>query len=529
MSFGASTAEPTTVEESREEHRGPPRRPPSLIRNVVTNWGAFVFAAVTNFVLSPFIVRSLGTTAYGAFVLANSLVGYLGLLDLGVRGAVTRYIARFHSSGQHEDASQLTSAALKIFGLAAIAAVVLSVGLAAVVDRVFQVPPGVTTAIRIVAIVGGVNIAVALIDGVLGGVIIGLQRFDYTNGIEVAIGAVRALAVVTALNYGKGIVALALLQLGSSVARLAIDYAACRRLYPQLRLRFGGDKQYMKVVLSFGLASSVLHIAGQIMLFGDSAVIGIFLPVGMVTYFAIAGNLTDYGRQVAGGVSRVLTPLVSAVEARGENAAIIRSLLVGARSATLLVLPVAVTFIIRGTTFIRLWMGAEYATLSGQVLAVLAVFLAVHAAYEVMTASMMGINRHRGLIPIFLADAVCNVVLSILLVPRFGVVGSALGTVIPQLVVTLLIGPWYVRRELGVPLTSFWMNSHVRPLLAIVPFALVSYYVEHFWPSPNLAVYFAQIALTLPFAALGGWVVGLTPAERRAMSAFFARRALAAP
>jgi peptidoglycan biosynthesis protein MviN/MurJ (putative lipid II flippase) len=142
---------------------------------------------------------------------------------------------------------------------------------------------------------------------------------------------------------------------------------------------------------------------------------------------------------------------------------------------------------------------------------------------------MMGINRHRGLIPIFIVDAVCNVVLSVLLVPRFGVVGSALGTVIPQLVVTLLIGPWYVRRELGVPLTSFWMHSHVRPMLAIVPFALVSYYVEHFWPAPNLVVYFTQIALTLPFAALGGWVVGLTPAERRAMSSYFARRALAAP
>ena len=529
MSPGASTADPITVEESREGGSGRPPRQPSLIRNVVTNWGAFVFAAVINFVLSPFIVRSLGTTAYGAFVLANSLVGYLGLLDLGVRGAVTRYIARFHSSGQHGDASELTSAALKIFGLAALAAVVLSLALSVVVDRVFQVPPGVTTAIRIVAIVGGVNIAVALIDGVLGGVIVGLQRFDYTNGIEVAIGAVRALAVVTALNYGKGIVALALLQLGSSVARLIIDYVACRRLYPELRLRFGGDRKYMKVVLSFGLASSVLHVAGQIMLFSDSAVIGMFLPVGMVTYFAIAGNLTDYGRQVAGGVSRVLTPLVSAVEARGERATITRSLLIGARSATLLVLPVAVTFIIRGSTFIRLWMGAEYATLSGQVLAVLAIFLAVHAGYEVMTASMMGINRHRGLIPIFLADAGCNVVLSILLVPRFGVVGSALGTVIPQLVVALVVGPWYVRRELGVPLTSFWMNAHVRPLVAIVPFALVSFYMEHAWVAPNLVIYFAQIGLTLPFAALGGWVVGLTAAERRVISSFFARRALAAP
>ncbi len=528
MMLDTATAEPTTV----ERPHGPPGEGPSsrssLIRNVVTNWGAFGFSAIVNFVLSPFIVRSLGATAYGAFVLANSLVGYLGLLDLGVRGAVTRYVARFHSAGQHDEASQLTAAALRVFGLAAIAAVLLSVVLAVEVNRFSHVPQGVTTAIRIVALIGGINIAVALIDGVLGGVIVGLQRFDYANGIEVSIAAVRALAVVTALNFGKGIVALALLHLGSSLARLIIDYAACRRLYPELRLSLRADTKYLRVVLSFGLASSALHVAGQVMLFSDSVVIGMFLPVGMVTYFAIAGNLTDYGRQVAGGVSRVLTPLVSAREARGENLAITQSLLVGARSATMLVLPVAVTFMIRGATFISLWMGPTYAILSGQVLAVLAIFLILHAGYEVMTASMMGINRHRGLIPIFLTDAVFNVALSVLLVPHYGVVGSALGTVIPQVIMTLLVGPWYVRRQLGVPLTTFWMNTHVRPVLAIVPFAIASYYIEHVWGAPNLVVYFGQVALTLPLAAVGAWIVALTPEERRVISSMFVRRELAA-
>ena len=527
MSISASASEPTAIVGSR--HAPAPGSGPRLIRNVVTNWGAFVFAAVVNFMLSPFIVRSLGTTAYGAFVLINSLVGYLGLLDLGVRGAVTRYVARFHSSGEHEKASELTSAALKIFGIAAIAAVVLSLALSAVADRLFHVPPGFVTAVRIVAVIGGLNIAVALIDGVLGGVIIGLQRFDYTNAVDVAIGAVRAVIVVTALKMGEGIVVLAMLQLGSSIARLVVDYVICRRVYPQLDLRFRGRSEYVRLVLSFGLASSILHVAGQVMLFSDSIVIGMFLPVGMVTYFAIAGNLTDYGRQVTSGISRVLTPLVSAVEARGETAAIARSLLVGARSTTILVLPVAVTFMIRGSTFIRLWMGAEYASLSGQVLGVLAVFLACHAGYEVMTASMMGINRHRGLIPVFVADAACNVLLSVLLVPRLGIVGSALGTLIPQLIMTLFVGPWYVRRELGIPLRTFWLNTHVRPVVAVLPFAGVSFFFEQWWPSPNLLVYFGQIALTLPFAALGAWLVGLSTEERNVVAGFFARRAAVAP
>jgi peptidoglycan biosynthesis protein MviN/MurJ (putative lipid II flippase) len=161
------------------------------------------------------------------------------------------------------------------------------------------------------------------------------------------------------------------------------------------------------------------------------------------------------------------------------------------------------------------------------VLAVLAVFITCHAGYQVLTASMMGINRHRGLIPVFLADAVANVVLSIILVPRLGIVGSALGTLVPQLVVTLLVAPWYARRHLGIPLRAYWLDVHLRPVLAIVPFALASVLIERYWPASNLLLYFGQVAVALPFAALGGWIVAVGPEERRKVWSALPRRVVA--
>lgn len=72
-----------------------------LVRSIVSNWVTFLFSAGVNFVVSPIVVRSLGETQYGAWSLLTSMVGYLGLLDLGVRSAVTRYIAKFYASGEH--------------------------------------------------------------------------------------------------------------------------------------------------------------------------------------------------------------------------------------------------------------------------------------------------------------------------------------------------------------------------------------------------------------------------------------------
>lgn len=506
-----------------------PRDPASrLVRNVLSNWGAFVCAAAVSFLLSPYIVRTLGDSAYGAWAVLNSVVGYLGLLDLGVRGAVMRYVARFHDTGEHDRAGRLTSSAVLLFGATACVAVILAIVLAANVEHAFNLPADVVHAARIVALVGGLNIAVALVDGVFGGVITGLHRFDYSNAIDLSALLLRSLATVVGLALGGGLVALALIQLGGSLLRLAADYTVCRRLYPQLRVRLrDGDREHLQIVLRFGLASSVLHVAGQIMLYSDSVIIGAFLPVAFVTYFAIAANLTDYARQVISGISRVLTPLLSATEARGQEERVRQTLLAGARLTTLCILPITVTFIVRGATFIGLWMGPQYAKPSGRVLAVLAVFVTCHAGYQVITASMLGINRHRGLIPVFLADAATNVGLSIFLVPRIGIIGSALGTLIPQLVVTLVIGPWYVRRELGVSMAEFWRNAHVRPVLSMVPFALVSILIERSWAAPNLLIFFSQVALSIPFGLLGAWLFGLLPNERQLIMRTLASRRLA--
>jgi O-antigen/teichoic acid export membrane protein len=485
-------------------------------------------SALINLSLSPFIVRSLGDTAYGAWVLLGSTVGYLGLLDLGVRGAVTHYVARFHATDDHARASQLASAALTVFARAAVLAVALGAALAAVVGRIFEIPADMIAAARVVAVIGGLNVAIALVDGVFGGVLIGRQRFDYSNAIDVVLALLRAACVVLTLKLNGGLVALALVQLAVSMLRLAADYRFCRAVYPELRVRSHYvNPEHVRLVLRYGLTSSALHVSGQVMLYSDSVIIGAMLPVGLVTYFAIAANLADYGRQAIGAISRVITPMVSAIQARGEHARVRYSLLAGARQATLFILPVAVTFIIRGSTFIGLWMGSQYAGPSGRVLAILAVFMTCHAGYTVVTVSMMGINRHRGLIPVFIADAVCNVLLSVVLVRRLGIVGSALGTLIPQLVVTLFVAPWYVRRQLGIPMTEFWLNVVWQPVLAILPFALASLLIERLWPAVNLIVYFSQVALILPLAMLGAWLVALRPEERQFIVRLIPGRALA--
>src|SRR5262249_54703595 len=155
--------------------------------------------------LSPFVVHRLGNSAYGVWTLMVSLTGYLGLLDFGVRGSVTRYVARFHARGEHDSAGRLVSTALMIFSCAGILAILLSSLIAWRGSHLFRIPPEYQGQASVVFALAGISVAGALLGGVFGGVLVGLHRFDLTNLTEIITSTIRAAATVVALLLGKGI------------------------------------------------------------------------------------------------------------------------------------------------------------------------------------------------------------------------------------------------------------------------------------------------------------------------------------
>src|SRR5678816_2847734 len=77
---------------------------------------------LVGFVVAPFLIHRLGETGYGLWVLIGSLTGYFGLLDLGVRGSVGRFIAYHRAQGDQRGVNAtLTTALMVLCGVACLA------------------------------------------------------------------------------------------------------------------------------------------------------------------------------------------------------------------------------------------------------------------------------------------------------------------------------------------------------------------------------------------------------------------------
>jgi O-antigen/teichoic acid export membrane protein len=486
----------------------PSQRKPRVVRNVVTNWGAYIISMGVNFLLSPYVVRHLGNVGYGVWTLILSLTGYLGLLDLGVRGAVTRYVAKFHSEANHKKSSEVASSAAIIFGMAGLIAILASFVCAFGVIGHLHIPPEYLTAARAVLVLTGLSIATSLINGVFGGILVGLQRFDLTNGIEVSINLLRAASIVLALHFGRGIVTLACLQLAFTLARWATNVALTRHFYPELHIRLGAaNRASIKLIFSFSMFSFLMHVSASLIYASDNVVIGTYLPVTFVTFYVIGGNLVEYARVLVSSISQTLTPLASSTETRGNPEELKRLVLVSSRWASMVILPVTCTFLLRGRTFIGLWMGWNYADISGHVLRVLSITLLFWGANCAIAGIFLGLSKHRPIVPALIFEGLCNLTLSVFLVKRIGIVGVAWGTAVPSLVTNLIFWPWYIRRALKIQPYTYAISAWIRPWSALIPFILGTYLIERFWLAPNMVVFFSQVALLLPCAFVGYWFI----------------------
>lgn len=470
-----------------------------IARNVVFNWIGTIAGMAVGFFLAPFILHRLGNVAYGVWVLAVSATGYLGLLDLGMQSSLLRFVSQGYTKQDHQGASEATSAALWVRLQISALALLLSAGLAVVFPHVFKIPPALAKDAQESILLIGMTTAVTLSFGVAGAVISALNRYDLQNYVGLVQTAVRVTGVVLVLRTGHGIVAIALCELVTTLIGKALQVWIAYRLYPELRIQFKKPKrETLKKIWSYSAYTFLVTIAVQLVYQTDNLVVGAFVSTAAVTFYAIANQLCRYASQLISSMSGTFMPAASTYEAAGDTEGLLSLYRNGTRAMIIVSLPMMITFIVRGSTFIGLWMGPQYSHNSGIVLIILTVALFFSFANQTAGAIAFGVEKHKTMAWWAISEGVANLGLSILLVHWWGIYGVAVGTLVPSLIAQLGFWPYYTSKLLGLtPVEVVW-NIWGPPIAAAIPFAIVSYVLEIFFPTHKLAVFMLQIVASLP-------------------------------
>jgi O-antigen/teichoic acid export membrane protein len=473
-----------------------------LVRNVLSGWFVTAASLAVGFFLSPFVVHRLGNAAYGVWIIAVFSVNYLLLFDVGMRSSILRYVSKGHTTQDHQSASEVISAVLWV-RLQISVLVLLSSGILAVFFPVlFKVPASLALQGREAVLIIGVSTALSMAFGVFSGVVSALNRYDLHGLANFVQLAIRVIGTVAVLRAGRGIVAIAICELVATLVRCVWLAFMTRQIYPALKitLKIPG-REVLRKIWSYSAYAFLLTVAGQLVYQTDNLVVGAFVSAAAVTFYSIGNSLCRYTQQIVESMTGTFTPAASTYESAG-NIASLRTLYVnGTRLVIAISSPILITFLVRGRTFIALWMGPQYSHSSGIVLVILASALFFSLSNSTASAIAWGIEKHKRVAKWAVLEAVANLTLSVILAIKMGIYGVAIGTLVPSLVIHLVFWPRYVPSLVNITTTQVYRDVWAPVYLCAVPYALASYLVDRFFPTHSMAFFLVQTVALIPILA----------------------------
>ena len=115
------------------------------------------------------------------------------------------------------------------------------------------------------------------------------------------------------------------------------------------------------------------------------------------------------------------------------------------------------------------------------------------------------------------AEAIANLLLSIYWARKYGLIGVALGTVVPMLTVSLFVLPCYTLHIIGLPARDYLRRALAQPVAVGLLFAGICWFA----PGPPAGATFLYLLSTVAWqTALFGllaWGIGLRRFERRTL------------
>lgn len=498
----------------------------NMRRNVVSNYVALVFMAVRGLVVFRLLYGFLSSEEFGYWALLWSIFGYGVLLDFGFGVTVQKNVAQLTALKRWDELNEVLSTILVLY--CGIGCVLVGIGFAAtdIWSQWVEISPGnqerFGTIFTIFLTAMGLIFPLSVFQEVLRG----QQRIALHNWLVVGSAAVGMGMMFVAVWLEWAFMAIVLIALAQTLVPPLLSIGFAFRYTPTLRISASlFSRSMVGEAMKFSFVAYFIMVSYMIMTKTDLIVIGTMLTVQAAAQYQVGWKLADSYSMLIRQVSRVMQPAAAHLYAKKDHSAISELLVGGIRFSGLLATPTYLITAFYMPLLIELLTGqsdpAPAATLVAHLLVLWSFsFVLTHNVYK--TVAVMG-GHERKLLWVGLLEAGANIGLSIALVSMgFGLVGVALGTLVPSVLLGWLVLWRWAAAEAEQGYLQFLRTTQARNVIVSLPLlggllatrALGALSPDAGW-LPFAGCMAANGALAL--AAVTYW--GLTPEERTAVAA----------
>lgn len=498
------------------------------VRGVVFNWLGRGCAIIITFFLTPYLVSKLGDESYGLWSMVMAFTSYYAMADMGLRGAGVKYIAQYHAVKDYESVNKVYVTSMVVYS--AVAAVVLVlVGVATYAfPYVVDIGDHPVSNMRWVIFLTGATMATRMLAQVYGAALTALQRHDVSNAIAVSMQLLQAAAVVAALLLGYGLVGMAVATFAVTLLGQLLRACFSNAFLPDLNfsLRYF-DRDTLKMVFRFGGVNVIANAAARVLVYSGGLIVGVICGPAVVLFYSIPEAITQKTSQLGSAITQVIDPLASQLNAKKNNTALLELMVLPPRLLAVSSLSLAIFFIVFGQSFIQHWISEKYVAQMYPVLCVLTVARALKMSSGGVRSVLRSTANLRVIAIAAGVEIAVTLVTGLMGVWLYGPIGMAYAVLAAQLLVSVVMLPYWTCMALEMPKMQYFLNIWPPSLIALLPPLAVALIIEHYWAPGRILELAVICGLILITAGISAFYICL-PTHRRAdiVSSFTTRRSI---
>lgn len=411
------------------------------------------------FIYTPIMLRLLGQAEYGLYGIAQSIMGYISLLNFGIGGTIVRYLAKYRAEGNKEQEACVAGLFIKIYSV--VCGLILIVGLAFAANiEVYSrsLSAGEVETLRVLVVLMTLNTAVFLPFSVFSSVVIAYEQYVFSKLVGILSTIAAPVLNIVLLYCGFGSVGLVV---ASSIIHLITYglyawYALCRI---KLRLSFRkAEPGLLQEILKFSSFVFLASIVDTLFWTTDKLIIGWAKGTKDTAVYNIGSTFNTYVTSLSSAISGLLVPkLTQMVVKESPKEEFTRIFIKVGRLQFIVISFIVSAFVAFGRQFIALWAGPEY-SLSYYVALLTMIPVTIPLIQNTGINILYALNKHQFRSVVYTCIAVLNVALTFWWVESYGIIGAAMATCIAYVLGNILIINWYYYKKIGIDIPQFWKN-----------------------------------------------------------------------
>jgi len=488
---------------------------------VILNYIALVVNIIISIIYTPFMLNLLGQEEHGIWTTVSAIMSWLSLLSLGIGSSFIKFFAKYKKEKREDLMAGLNGLFIIIFVIIGIVALFCGIVMANNLHLLFDsgLTPDQYGTAKILSIIITVDMAVGFPASVFSAIIGANEKFVFSAVLGLIQNLCSPFLNLMVLYSGYGSIGLVTVTVCLDFIMYSVKVMYCfTKLKIKVKFR-GAEKGILKSIFSFTIFITINMLISRLNATVDNVLLTRYISPAAASIYAIGGALNHYYTAFSSPVTSVFGPRVYRTVAENEDDKSelrkkLSELFTKLGRIKFMVMGLLMTGIIFfGQAFIHFWAGDSYN--DSYWVALLLVVSGTFAAIQVIAPDVQrALNKHWVRTVVYAIQTVLNIVVTILLIPKYGIVGAVIGTASMEILAQIFWNIYY-SRALYLNIWDFWKNILRVTLGMLIP-AAVGTVILIFVPMKEYSI-FVMLGLIVAYTiiyCLSLWFISMNAYEK---------------